>query len=149
MNILKRFDKVKDYTKKFERPIYAAGGDRKIENNAEAAKFMWGEGDYLPQIDEMNRIMQNDEFSYNACPIRFSIGAILFSRKLWEEMNYFKVKPGSCMGLDEEQLCAYCVCTSKAMIVSNNSVVGHLSFGNQNNIMKEYFLKNKSKFYIN
>lgn len=149
MNILNRFNKVEEYSEKFERPIYAAGGDRKIENDAEAAKFMWGEGDYIPKLDEMNREMQKDKFSYNACPIRFSIGAILFTRKLWEEMNYFKVKLGSCMGLDEEQICSFCVCNSKAMIISNNSVIGHLSFGKQNSIMKEYYLNNKDKFNIN
>lgn len=148
MKILKRFDMLEYYTKRFEKPLYAAGGERKIESNPEAAKFMWGEGECLPSIDEMNRSMQNDNFSYNACPIRFSIGAILFSRALWNNMKYFKVKMGSCMGLDEEQICCFCISNSKAMIVSNNSVVGHLSFGTQNETMKEYFLNNKEKFMV-
>lgn len=148
LNILKRFNLIEKYTEKFEKPIYAAGRDRKIESDPEVAKFMWGEGGVLPKLDEMNREMQKDTFSYSACPIRFSIGAILFSRKLWEEMGLWVVKNGSCMGLDEEQICAFCVNNSKAMIVSNNSVVGHLSFGNQNEIMKNYFVENEEKFSI-
>jgi len=148
MKILERFNMVEYYTEKFEKPLYAAGRDRKIETDPEVAKFMWGEGKFLPMIDEMNKIMNRDTFSYNACPIRFSIGAILFSRELWEEMKFFKVKKGSCMGLDEVQICSFCVINSKAMIVSNNSVVGHLSFGTQNETMKEYFLTNKKNFSI-
>lgn len=148
IKILNRFNVVEYYTEKFEKPLYAAGRDRKIESDPEAAKFMWGEGNHLPKLDQMNKIMQQDEFSYNACPIRFSIGAILFSRKLWEEMKFFKVKRGSCMGLDEEQICSFCVNNSKAMIVSNNSVVGHLSFGTQNETMKNYFIDNEEEFSI-
>jgi len=148
MKILKRFNMVEYYKEKFEKPLYAAGRDRKIESDPEVAKFMWGEGGHLPKLDEMNKTMQQDEFSYNACPIRFSIGAILFSRKLWEDMKFFKVKRGSCMGLDEEQICSFCVNNSKAMIISNNSVVGHLSFGTQNETMKNYFIENEQEYNV-
>lgn len=146
LNILKRFDKVDYYTKNFEKPLYAAGRDRKIESDPNVAKFMWGKDNLLPTIDEMNKTVEGDEFSYNACPIRFSIGAILFSRQLWEDMRLFKVKNGPCMGLDEEQICCFCMSNSRAIIVSNNSVVGHLSFGTQNEEMKKYFLENQDKF---
>lgn len=148
MSILKRFGKVEYYTQNFERPLYAAGAERKIESDPEVAKFMWGEGNYIPKLDDMNEIMKNDEFSYSACPIRFSIGAILFNREVWEDMKMFKVIRGTCMGIDEEHICTYCMKNSKAIIVSNNSVVGHLSFGSQNQIMKEYFLNNPEKFQI-
>lgn len=148
LNILKRFNMEKLYTEKFERPKYAAGRNRKIESDPNVAKFMWGENEYLPTIDEMNYQMSNDEFSYNACPIRFSIGAILFRRKLWEDMHYFEVKRGNCLGIDEEQICSFCMISSRAIIVSNNTVVGHLSFGTQNEEMKKYFITNITKFEI-
>ena len=148
MKILNRFNLIKTYTEKFEKPLYAAGKHRKIESDPEVAKFMWGKGNYLPNIDEMNQQMKNDEFSYSACPIRFSIGAILFKRTLWEDMQFFKVKRGNCLGLDEEQICAFCMTSSRAIIVSNNTVVGHLSFGKQNEEMKKYFMENKEKFEI-
>lgn len=149
VNVLRRFNMIQKYTEKFEKPLYAAGRHRKIESDPEAAKFMWGYGGFLPSIDEMNKQMQNDKFSFNACPIRFSIGAILFKRNLWEEMGLFEVRRGSCLGLDELQMCTFCVDISKAIIVSNNSVVGHLSFGSQNEIMKQYFLNNEELFKIN
>ena len=148
LNILKRFNMEKVYTEKFERPKYAAGRNRKIESDPNVAKFMWGENEYLPTIDEMNYQMSNDKFSYNACPIRFSIGAILFKRKFWEDMQYFKVKRGNCLGIDEEQICSFCIISSRVILVSNNTVVGHLSFGTQNEEMKKYFITNITKFEI-
>ncbi len=148
LNVLKRFGLVETYKNKFENPIYSAGKDRMIESNPEVAKFFWGEENYLPNIDEMNKIVQNDEFGYEVCPIRFSIGAILFKRELWQNMNGFKVSFGNAMGRDEIQICGYCMVRSRAIIVSNNSIVGHLSFGNQNKVMKEYFENNQEIFKI-
>lgn len=149
LNILKRFELVEYYTNKFEKPLYAAGRDRKVESDPEVAKFFWGFKNKLPNIDKMNEIMENDEFKYVTCPIKFSIGAILFKRNTWEEMNMFDVKAGACMGLDEEYLCNFCLSNSKPIIVSLNSVVGHLSFGTQNKTMEDYFNNNKNLFDIN
>ena len=148
LNILKRLNLVEYYTNNFERPIYAAGPNRMIENNPEVAMFFWGKGNYVPQVDKINEILKKDKFSYMACPIRFSIGAILYSRELWEDMKMFKVYEGSGIGKDEEDLCGYCVNQSKAIIVSLNTAVGHLSFGKQNKIMEEYFKNNKDFFEI-
>ena len=78
----------------------------KIENDVDVAKFFWGEGGLIPQIDELNRIIReisNNKKSggcYSICPIRFSIGAIFFERKMLEEANWFHVKRGKWMGLD-------------------------------------------------
>ena len=148
LSVLKRFNLVEYYTNKFEKPLYAAGVDRMIESNPEVAKFFWGEGNFLPTIDVMNKTVQKDEFNYVACPIKFSIGAILFNRDTWEDMGYFKVKNGPCMGVDEEQFCTYCMSQSKAIIVSQNTIVGHLSFGKQNKTMENYFYSHKDYFDI-
>lgn len=37
---------------------------------------------------------------------------------------------------------------SKVIVVSEKQVCGHLSFGKQNSIMKEYFLSHKDRFDI-
>ena len=122
---------------------------RPIEKNPQAAKFFWGDGDVVPSIDELNRQFQKELPSFGICPIRFSIGCILFSRSVWEHMGMFTVpKKGNGMGLDEEQLCAYCVNYSRVMVVSENTVVGHLSFGAQNKEMEAYYLSNADKFKI-
>lgn len=146
LEILKRFNLVEVYTKKFEKPLYAAGRNRMVESNPEVAKFFWGYEKYLPNIDEMNAKVQADEFKYIACPIRFSIGAILFKRDFWKDMGMFDVLSGSGMGSDEDQICKHCMSKSKAIIVTKNSIVGHLSFGKQNKIMENYFNDNKEIF---
>lgn len=148
--VLKRFDQISTYTSKFERPYYMAGSHRMIENNPDVAKFMWGEGSFLPSIDEMNKIVNKDHKDYIACPIRFSIGAILFSKQIWKDMGFFRVTSKKLidLGLDESQICDFCIENSQAIIVCKNSIVGHLSFGKQNELMKEYFLNNKEKFQI-
>lgn len=148
VRLLEKLDLVQYYEKHFEDVRYVAGRERMIESDPEVAKFMWGKGNKVPQIDELDRLLHNKDFEYSACPIRFSIGAILFKRELWEKMRYFKVESGSCMGLDESQICSYCVCDSKAMIIAENTCVGHLSFGTQNKPMEEYFKKNTNVFKI-
>ena len=146
--LLKKLNLIDYYNENFEMVKYAAGDKRMIENNPEVAKFMWGENEIVPHIDDINESLQNSHLSYSAVPIRFSIGAILFHRNLWENMKYFKVRLGIGLGLDERQICTYCMINSKAMIVSENSCVGHLGFQNQNKDMKKYYLNNPQRFAI-
>lgn len=147
--ILNRFNLEKVYEEKFEKPLYATGRDRMIENNPEVAKFMWGIGhNYLPNIDSINNTLQKDKFSYVACPIRFSIGAILFKKELLKQMGMLKITSGSNMGIDESQMCCYCISNSKAIIVSKNTAVGHLSFEVQNKAMEECYKKYNHMFEI-
>ncbi len=148
--LLKRLNLINYYDKHFEKVKYATGDHRMIENNPDVAKFMWGDGKnaMIPHIDDINEMLQNSPLSYSAVPIRFSIGAILFHRNLWENMKYFKVRLGIGLGLDERQICTYCMINSKAMIVSENSCVGHLGFQKQNEDMKNYYLNNPQRFEI-
>jgi hypothetical protein len=144
--ILKKYNLLDYYQNNFEKPIIAAGADRQVETNPNVAKFFWGEKNILPNIDSINNKFQSDAFYYEACPIRFSIGAILFSRDIWHKMSYFKVDLTPCMGYDEEQLCSYCMINSKAIIVSYNSVVGHFSFGSQYSKMLDFYKSNPNNF---
>ena len=146
--LLEKLGLIEYYEENFEKVKYAAGENRMIENNPDVAKFMWGENDCVPHIDDLDKILNESEFSYSASTVRFSIGAILFTRKIWQDMHYFKVSPTVGMGVDEVQICEYCVTNSKAMVISENTCVGHLSFGPQNEGMKEYFKQNSEKFLI-
>ncbi|MBQ7227751.1 MAG: hypothetical protein IJX05_05070 [Clostridia bacterium] len=145
MRILEKLNLIELYAEKFEKPKYLAGPSRQIENNSEVADFFWN-GEYVPNIDELNKRFASEPISERPCAIRFSIGAIMFERSLWDEMNYFIVGKGNAMGLDEEYLCQYCMINSRPIMVSENIVVGHLSFGLQNNYMRDYYLKNEDKF---
>lgn len=147
MRILEKLNLVDVYEEKFEKPSYMAGWSRMIESNAEVAKFFWGEGGYVPSIDVLNNRFSKEKLEERPCPIRFSIGAVLFERSLWEEMGYFNVPRGTvALGLDEEELCSYCCLHSRPLMVSENVVVGHLSFGPQNQIMREFFEKHRENF---
>lgn len=147
LRILEKLHLVSEYESRFERPIYASYSTRLIEKSPDAAKFFWGEGGYVPSIDEMAKRFGAEPFTYSACPVRFSIGFILMRREMWETMGMWKVYPESpCMGVDEEQICSECIIRSKAMIVAENAVAGHMSFGQQNEAMKQYYEEHREYF---
>ena len=150
LRILRKLELEDVYTDKFGRIKHAAGPDKSIECNVEAARFMWGEGGYLPHLDDINALFYKNPKSLTACPIRFSIGAIMFSRKTWEQMKYFDVDRSDkfMMGKDEVKLCNYCCINSKPIIVSDNIVVGHFSFGPQTEGMKTYFKEHPERFMM-
>lgn len=147
MRILEKLGLKEVFAEKFETPKYKAGADRKVETDPQVAKFFWGEGGYVPTIDEMNARFSAEPLEERACPIRFSIGAILFERQLWEDMRYFPVdRRTTNMGKDEADLCSFCLINSRPLMVSENVVAGHLSFGTQNAVMKQYFHEHEEMF---
>jgi len=75
LRVLHKLNLVNKYAELFEKPLYAAGSDRKIENDYNVAKFFW-DGIHIPKIDQLNAKFQTEKFAYSACPIRFSIGMI-------------------------------------------------------------------------
>lgn len=139
-----------EFEKRFGNIKHAAGIGTMIENNTSVARFMWGEENIVPSIDELNKIAQKQEKKEIACPIRFSIGAILFERDLWENMRYFDVQRNDpyMMGKDEVKICQYCMINSKPIMVSENIVVGHFSFGSQTEGMKECYYNHPEWFSI-
>ena len=137
------------YEEHFEKPRYYYGTDAMIVNSPEVAKFMWGCNNKVPQIDDLDKQLHDLEFSYSASPIRFNIGAIYFPRELWEQMHYFKVDWTSGMGKDEHQISSHCIRWSRAIIIAENTCVGHLSFSQQNNEMENYFNEHPEKFQMN
>ena len=149
VRLLKKLELYDYYEEHFEKVKYAAGPDRFIESNVNVAKFMWGENNIIPHIDDLDQILHDMPFDYSASTVRFSIGAIFYHRDLWERMHYFKVDFTKGLGMDEVQLCAFCINSSKAMIISENTVVGHLSFGSQNQEMERFFKENQNRFLIN
>lgn len=137
------------YKVKFEPCKKSAGQDKMIQNSTEVAQFFWGEGEYVPSIDDLNSIFQKKKTTEIACPIRFSIGAILFDRQFWEQFGGYSVDlTYNSLGKDEEEICSYCLLKSRPIMVSLNCVVGHFSFGPQTEGMKEYYDQHPEKFLI-
>lgn len=64
-------------------------------------------------------------------------------------MNYFSVERATTgMAQDEIELCSFCCLESRPIMVTENVVVGHFSFGPQTEAMKNYFMENRNKFTI-
>lgn len=149
VNFLKKTGLLESFEKKFGKAYHSGDFREPIIKNPEIAKFMWGETEEkLRDIDKLSEEFSKQEFSYSICPIRFSIGAILFSRNLWEDMGRFEVRRGTNMGEDEIQICKYCMLESKAIVVSENTVAGHFSYGPQTNAMKEFYNSHREIFKI-
>ena len=149
VNVLEKTGLIEEFDKKFGKAYHDGDGQAPIIKNPDIAKFMWGETEEkLRDIDKLSKEFSEQEFSYSICSIRFSIGAILFSREIWENMGRFKVGLGTNMGQDEAQLCKYCMIESKAIIISENTVVGHFSYGPQTNAMKEYYNSHREIFKV-
>lgn len=145
VNVLKKTNTIAKFEKKFGKAYHDGGGEEKIIKNPEIAKFMWKE---IGQIDELSKKFDQEEFVYSICPIRFSIGAILFSRDLWEAMGRFVVEKGTNMGRDEAQICEYCMIESRAIVISENTIAGHFSYGPQTKAMEEFYKKNRKIFEL-
>ena len=137
----------KEYAARFEPPHW--GGGHRVGTDPEVAKFFWGEGGFVPQIDALDEMLAAAQKEVIPCPIHFSIGAILMEREMWEKMGYFTGWKGNGMGADEMQLNMYAVIYSAPMLITPDTCVGHLSFGKQNETMKNYFSLNKKLFEIN
>lgn len=149
VNVLEKTGLLDKFDKKFGKTYHDGDGQAPIIKNPDIAKFMWGETEEkLRDIDKLSEDLSKQDFSYSICSIRFSIGAILFSREIWEAMGRFNVGLGTNMGQDEAQFCKYCMIESKAIVVSENTLVGHFSYGPQTEAMKKYYEENREIFKV-
>ena len=122
-----------------------------VLRDAKVARYMWGETQpILRNIDALSEHFSQEKLAFTVCPIRYSIGAILFTRETWERFGKFPLTfVGGPYGLgdDEECICHYACFTGRAMIVSDNCLVGHLGYGGaQTASMLEYYAEHKDRF---
>ncbi|MBO5349934.1 MAG: hypothetical protein J6A89_09005 [Clostridia bacterium] len=149
IRLLEKMDLLNAFEKKFGKAVYDVNPTEPIVKNGEIAKFLWGsEETKIRNIDELSKNFANKDFEYSVCPIRFSIGAILMPREIWEKMHKFTVTDDVGLGLDEEELCKYAISESRPIIVSENVLVGHFSYGPQTEEMKKYYNENRDIFEL-
>jgi len=105
--------------------------------DGEAAVWLWRHG--LPVDATAARFAQRP-FGYSIVPHRFSIGAILFERELWDQMRGFGrgLRPPG-LGEDEEHIAISCLTSSRIMAVIHNVYAGHFAFGPQTPAMLATF----------
>jgi len=147
IRILDRLGKREIYEERFEKAVYGCRPESMLERDINAAGFMWGAGGVIPQLDSLNALFSNGR-DYSVCGVRFSIGFILFHRSTWETMKGFSVSGELDLGVDEIELCQHCMVQSKAIIIAENTVVGHFSFKQQAEKMREFYEKNQELFQI-
>lgn len=141
-NVLLKYGCLGDFEERYGKLYF--GGDGMIVNTEDIALYMWGKYGQLPKLDQMNKDFQDDILV--TCATRYNIGLILFNRSFWENMYCFSVSGGVDMGVDEEEICAWCVNMSHALLVTYNVVVGHFAFGPQEKCMKKYFKESPENF---
>jgi len=95
----------------------------------DAAEFLWQISRPFDEIVETFARLPRAE--YSVCPHRFSIGAILFSRTLWERMEGFTASAPGVLGVEETDLCSYCMENSQVIAVAHSVFAGHLGFHTQ------------------
>lgn len=138
------------YEDRFDKVLSGGYPAKKIESDVEAAAFMWGATGEVPRLDELNRKFGGSH-KYSFCNVRFSIGCILYNRAFWDKMGnaypYGTSQPGD-VGEDEVHLCARTVLKSHVLVIDENSVVGHFSFGAQTEGMKDYYTDRHELFEI-
>lgn len=142
VRVLDKLDLTSDWEKQFGPAIFTDGIHHHpaILEQVAAARYMWGETQpELRNIDELNRQWQRQPLEYRVCPIRFSIGAILFTREAWLDWGMFPVDWSAGMGLDEEWIARCCALRGRSGVVSENVLVGHLGYGPQTQEMLKYF----------
>jgi hypothetical protein len=125
-----------EYRRRFGA-LRRAGADIPVQADPEAAIWLWERG--LP-VDDTARRIAAQPFASSAIPHRFSIGAILFERGLWDRMRAFRRtarSPG--LGDDEAHLCSSCVDFSRVMTLVHNVYAGHFGFGAQEPRMRAAF----------
>lgn len=148
IELLKELNLKQKFTDKFGQVKYGWNIKYSYYSNPEVAKFWWGGDGKIPKLERVNEMMQNKKIQYAICPIMFNIGAILFKREFWLEMDMFKVPLGNGLGIDEDCINIMTTRLSKPAFVAKNVVVGHLAFTPQFKVMKDFYLENPELFAI-
>lgn len=118
-------------------PVRRATWDTPAYSDGDAAVWLWSRA--IP-VDEVAARFAARPFSYSVVPHRFSIGAILFERSLWQEMGGFRRgfdSPG--LGEDEEQIAMHTTDRGKVVAVVENVYAGHFAYGPQMQAMLAAF----------
>jgi hypothetical protein len=121
-----------DYLDRFGELRQACEGVR-AHSDGEAARWLWERS--LP-FDETVRRFAERPFGYSAVPHRFSIGALMMERDLWEAIGGFIAHARGGLGHDERHLCQECNDRSRVPVVLHDVFAGHFAFGPQDEAMR-------------
>lgn len=116
-----------------------------IHRSEDFAKWLWSVSLPFDNVaNEIERVNKNKIFQAN---VRISIGAILFTRDYWEEINYFDVATSGAKGVEEVQMNEHSFNNMQAIAIIGDTFVGHLGFYSQKQACKQIFENNIQMFY--
>jgi hypothetical protein len=125
-------------------PVRRASDGVPAQRDGEAAVWLWSHG--LP-VDAVAERFAAMPFGFSVVPHRFSIGAILFERSLWETMRgYPRLERAPGLGEDEQHICVECLSRSRAAVVIHDVYAGHFAFGGQLSAMVEAYGSRLAEF---
>lgn len=148
---LETIGEFQDYEKNFGK--YYIGLSENVmpidgpQRNAEVGPYIWSKT--VPFDKIAKDVAEKNKGIFSICPIRFSIGAILFSRDFWDEIDGFQCGLDGMIGTEEEQMNAYCMVYQQAIVVAHDILVGHLGFYTQKEGVRKFFEQNYDLIKMN
>lgn len=143
-DFLKHMGCLSEYERQFSRANISCVSTQ-AWSNPSACRYLW---EIMPSIDETARFFsgRNDFPSYYISPCRFSIGAILFHRDLWELIGGWDVSGPGRLGDEEAQIAKWAANNSRPICISKNTFAAHFSFGPQKDSMKKLLIERPNLF---
>ena len=117
-----------------------------IWNSWEVAKYIRTNSLPIDKVQEEFFKEIDIQKKYITNSVRYSIWCFMFPRYIWENMGGFDVAFEWWLWKEEMQFLSYSVNESRPIILCENSLCWHFSFGPQKKEMKEFFEKNKDLF---
>lgn len=145
IRFLKHCNKLQEYEKRFGVAKVGFEEPKAINlHTAFANQFLW---EVTGNIDEKAKEFNSGNLNYSVCFGRFSIGAIMFERRLWVDMGGFGRDCYPCDGRDEIDILLYCALHSKAIVVAEDALVGHYCFGGIYGDMNKFMENSEVEFF--
>jgi len=122
-----------------------------VQTSPEAARWIW---QATAPIGETVQKLRAAALEPILAPIQFSIGAIVFERKFWNEFGFFPVYRHKLMmghntlGCDERHICKATIEWFKPGIVCPTTLAGHFSFGPQYEAVKQLMDEQPALFAV-
>ena len=138
---LETINKWDEFASVFPGPRYWAKDPEKdlVHANSKVAEYIWNNS--IPFDKVASEIAEKNNGQYAISPIRMSIGAILFTRKKWEEWGMFVVSGIGVMGAEETQICGYTMNRMQVIIIAKDVLAGHWGFYRQKETCRHFFEK--------
>ncbi|MCR5348588.1 MAG: hypothetical protein K6E59_03155 [Bacilli bacterium] len=136
--------KMEDFENRFGKQ---KAGSWFFQQTAELGKYLLETigPSYQAQYDQIHK---KNKGRIIPVPTRYSIGVMYFTRDFYNGIQKFAVGIIGDMGLEEEQVCAYCMNRSLAITCNTSVFACHLGYYPQKELAKEYFLAHPEIFDI-